>query len=264
MKHFLTLACALLLITSCSISETIIFNEQMGGVFRTTFDMSEMMSLKAGNDADATSESLVRKDTAIAFNTFIAQHKDSIARLPKEVQKQLYDMKDVVLNLTMDDNGDVFSVTMNKPFAHIDELKGINEQMEIAMNVVRSINENNQDDMAPLGNNGYLSKSESVDYTFVNNRFIRTKVNEDALLETEMDDDPFQEEIGTDETENPFDEMFKESFYSISYTFPKPIKSVSNANVVLSDDRKTMTLKTDMHTINKDPKILNLEIVLED
>jgi hypothetical protein len=61
-----------------------------------------------------------------------------------------------------------------------------------------------------------------------------------------------------------FEDMFKAAFYTMEYTFPKPIKSVSNEKAVISKDRKSMALQINLSESNKDASLMDLEVILED
>ena len=45
MKHLFTLVCLSFFVMSCSVTESIVFNEHMGGVYKSTFDMSQIMTM---------------------------------------------------------------------------------------------------------------------------------------------------------------------------------------------------------------------------
>lgn len=265
MKHFFTLICLSFFTMSCSVSESIVFNEHMGGVFKSTFDMSQILAMmNESNFAAEKEEPSKAIDTTIVFNQFLEQYKDSIGAMSMDQQKKLYDMKDVVINIQMDDEKGIFNFTMNKPFANFDELKLINEQLDGAMNIAQTISEKDGAAPAPQGQMDELTKSDPVVYNFYNNKFKRYQPKNEDVAELAEDADASETEDMTDMFKSQFDEMFKTTFYTMTYTFPKRIKSVSSKDAVLSKDRKTMTLKTDLSAINKDPELMNLEIVLED
>lgn len=265
MKHIFTLICLSFFTMSCSVSESIVFNEQMGGVFKSTFDMSQILAITNESNLDTEKEKPSKAvDTTIVFNQFLEQYKDSISALPMDEQKQLYAMKDVVIEMQMDENKGVFNFTMNKPFANFDELKLVNEQLNGAMRVAQTISEKDSA-MAPAPEKQMdeLTKSDPVFYSFNNNIFTRYQPKKEEASES-IESEESEAEDMTDLFKGQFEDMFKAAFYTMTYTFPKSIKSVSNKDAVLSEDRKTITLKTDLNAINKDPDLMNLEIILED
>lgn len=266
MKRIMTLICMSFFTMSCSVTESIVFNEHMGGVFTSTFDMSKILAFDNASDLEIKEDKPSKAiDTTIVFNQFLEQFKDSISTLPLDEQKRLHAMKDIVIDMQMDEDNGVFNFTVNKPFANIDELKSINEQLDGAMNIAQTISEKDtsasptsQDQMDEI------TKSDPVFYSFSNNTFTRYQPKKEGASEAVEGEDNTETEDMTDMFKDQFSEMFKATFYTMSYTFPKPIKSVSNKDAVLSEDRKTMTLKTDLNAINEHPDLMNLEIVLED
>lgn len=265
MKHFFTLICLSFIITSCSVSESIVFNEHMGGVFKSTFDMSQLLAITKESNLETEKDKPSKAiDTTIVFNQFLEQYKDSIGLLPMDKQKQLYAMKNVVIDMQMDEQKGIFNFTMNKPFSNFDELKQVNEQLDGAMNIAQTISE--KDSAAPAAQEQMdeLTKSDPVVYSFSNNTFTRFQPKKDDVTPLGEDEDVSETEDMTDMFKGQFDDMFRATFYTMTYTFPKRIKSVSSKDAVLSEDRKTMTLKTDLSAINKDPELMNLKILLED
>jgi hypothetical protein len=87
-----------------------------------------------------------------------------------------------------------------------------------------------------------------------------------------MDDDLEDDENGMEKEGDPFkeqfmmqfEEIFSNSFYTLTYTFPKKVKSVSSADAVISEDGKTVTYKVSWNDINADASIMNLDVFLED
>lgn len=266
MKHYFTLIFLSFFTMSCSVSESIVFNEHMGGMFKSTFDMSQILAITNESGMRSEDEKPSKAiDTTIVFNQLLEQYKDSIGALPMDKQKQLYAMKDVVIDVQMDEDKGVFNFTMNKPFANFDELKLVNEQLDGAMNVAQTISERNSVTApAPQEQMDELTKSDPVVYSFSNNTFTRYQPKTEDEVTAADDEEAAGTEDMTDLFKGQFDEMFKATFYTMTYTFPKPIKSVSSKDAVLSEDGRTMTLKTDLNAINKDPDLMNLKIILED
>lgn len=233
----------------------------MGGVFKSTFDLSEILAITS--DLQSADENTSRPlDTTIVFKDFLENFKDSISGLPMERQKQLYKMQDVIVDLQRDENKDIFNFTIHKPFTNFEELKQINEQMDEALSLVQNLNAEGSEVPADKQMEG-LKKSDPVIYSFSNNTFSRFQ--QEKVSDTEADPEESGEgEDMSDFYKSQFDDIFKTTFYTMTYTFPKPIKSISNKDAVISDDRKTMTFKTDLKAVNNDPDLMNLEVILQD
>lgn len=54
--------------------------------------------------------------------------------------------------------------------------------------------------------------------------------------------------------------MLIETPYKVILNFAKPVKKVNNPRAVLSADRRTVTLQTDMDEVIKNPSVMNLKI----
>lgn len=266
MKSIFTLISLAFMMLSCSVSESIVFNEQMGGVYKSTFDLSQILVMTNGSNLKTEKENPSKAiDTTIAFNQFIEQFKDSISVLPMDAQKQLYAMKDVVVAMQMNEEKGVFSFTINKPFANFNELSQVNAQLDGAMKMAQNISEKDSPvSPAPQEQMDELTKSDPVVYSFSNNTFTRYQPKKENASDVGGGEELSGAADMTEMFKGQFEDVFKETFYTMTYTFPKSIKSVSNKGAVFSEDRKTVTIKTDLNAINKDPNLMNLEIKLED
>lgn len=256
--------CFLFSALSCNVTESIVFNENMGGTFKTNFDLSPMMQMAKQSGPENAEEKISKVvDTTIVFDDFFKVFNDSIATLTEEKKRQLESMRGVVVELKMDDGNNEFNFTLTKNFITFDELKTINEQLDGAMDVAKTFGESEAP--APDDVMDAVTKTEKINYTFTNNIFKRSQPKKEAL-EDAMEANDSLPEMGdlAQQLNTQFEDVFKASFYTMKYTFPKPIKSVSNANAVISEDRKSVTYKVDLSAVNKDQALMDLEIQLED
>jgi hypothetical protein len=250
---------------SCNVTESIVFNEQMGGTYITNIDLSTMMAMaNESRPEEVEREVSMPIDTTIVFNEFFETFKDSIATLPSEKQDELQAMKGLLIDMHMDEANGVFNFTMNKEFSDFNELKQINEQLDGAMSLAESFGKKDETESPPQDQLEELTKSDPVVYTFDNNTFNRFQPKKEEVTETIEGEEPSETEDMADMFKVQFEDVFESTFYTMTYTFPKSIKSVSNKNAVLSEDRKTMTLKTNLNSINKDATLMDLEVILED
>jgi hypothetical protein len=253
-------------LTSCNVTESIVFNNDMSGDYQSSFDMSPMMQI-AGSQGPSKPESEMKKmDTTIVFNDLYETHKDSIAALSSEEKAKLEKLKGTTVKVNMDEANNIFEFSIIKPFKSVNDLKHISEQMDDAMGIVKDIG--NEDGAAPAGQMDELTKIDEVSYTFINNTFSRfepkslAKNDEDSDTEEEAeeaDEDDFGKQL-----EMQFEEIFSSSYYTMVYKFPRNVKSVSHEGATISEDGKTVTYKVPWNTIQKDKSILNLNVVLED
>ena len=255
--------------TSCNVTESIVFNEAMGGDYKTTFDFSSMLAMaKEGRPDSVEREAKEVIDTTIVFDEFFEKFKDSIAALPKEKRDELKAMTGIVLDIHMDEEKGIFNFTMNKPFSDFKELKAINEQLDGAMDIAQSFGKKDAAGGPPEDQMDELTKTDPIIYSFTNNTFTRFQPKKDEVSDKMEGDGEDLESSDADAMNEmikvQFEEMFKQANYTMRYTFPKPIKSVSNKNAVLSEDKKTMTLQINMSDSNKDATLMDLEVILED
>lgn len=260
---FLAVICLAFFAVSCNVTESIVFNEDMGGTFKTNFDLSPMMQIAKQSGTETAEKPSKVVDTLIVFDDFFKFFKDSIATLPEEKQLQLEAMKGVVVEMKMDDANNEFTFGLTKSFKTFDELKTINDQMDGAMNMAKTFG----DTEAPASDDimDAVTTSDKINYTFSDNIFRRSQPKKEALEDAMETTDSLPELADmAQQINDQFEDVFKASFYTMTYTFPKPIKSVSNANSVISKDRKTVTYKVDLNAVNKDQTLMDLEIKLED
>lgn len=267
MKNVFLLIVFACFFTSCNVTESIVFNNDMSGNYVTGFDMSPMMTYANENrPSSVEKEKKEKMDTTIVFNDVFKTYKDSIATLPEEERLSLEKLKGMVLDIEMDEEKNVFKFNMSKEFKKFDELKTIFEQVDEAMDYVKDVG--NKDGEAPKEQLDEFAKTEAVSYSFSNNTFSRFQPN---LVDTEVEDKTIEEaneEAEGDEMKDmfmmQFEELFSNSFYTLEYTFPKKVKSVSSPDAIISEDGKTVTYKMPWSTINTDASVMNLDVILED
>ncbi|EDM43622.1 hypothetical protein SCB49_08528 [unidentified eubacterium SCB49] len=255
----LTLAVGLTFV-SCNVQERIVFNQQMGGVYETSFDLSKMLELSASMGAPSTDATSKKIDTVIVFNDVLVQYKDSIATLPKERQMQLEKMKDMTMRMHMDNDASIFKFNISKDFESFNDIEFVSYEIDEMLSLAK----NNTED-APTGPGSDLLKTDKVRYFFENNRFRR--VDEKLLNADEVTDEVVEDEADllTKGMLAEFDDMLTGSKITLTYVFPKKIKSVSMDSAIIATDGKTVTYEVDWKTLSDNKKLLeNFEVLLED
>lgn len=247
-------------LTSCTVKEKIVFNEDGTGNYLVSYDMGNLMKEMKGAMGDGDTDTKGKKskvmDTTMVFSEIMETYKDSVAALPEEKQLALEAVKDMYMKIKMDESNGVFDFGVGLDFKSIEDLKGIQEKIEKA----KSLNSKN-DQVGAMKEGSPLGKfmqdgTNDVDYNLTANSFSRiTKTNkaEDA------------EGITFDgEEDKEFLDYFKESYYFVEYTFPKKIKSHTIEDASLSEDKKTITYKASWIDFLKAPKALDIVIEFED
>ena len=261
---FLAFACFL---TSCNVTESIVFNSDMSGDYTSAFDMSPMLEYANENrPSSVEKEKKEKMDTTIVFNDLFKTHKDSIASLDANQRDRLEELRGMIMDIQMDEEKGIFKFKMMKPFKAVKDLENVFEQLDDAMGVAKNIG--NKEGQAPQEQLDELTKTDEVVYTFANNTFSRFQPNslEPVLEEVEQDEEAIggEDDDFAEQFKMQFEEIFSSAYYTMVYTFPRKIKSVSNENAVISEDGKTVTYKVSMSDMDKDKAAMNLDVVLED
>jgi len=266
MKKIILLLAIACFITSCNVTESIVFNNNMSGDYTSSFDMSPMLEYANENRPSSVEKPEKEKmDTTIVFSDLFKTHKDSIAALDDDQRARLEKLKGMVMDIHMDEEKSIFKFNMTKPFKSVKDLENVFEQLDEAMGVAKNIG--NKEGQAPGDQLDELTKTDEVVYTFTNNTFSRFQPNSEENIEEDMGEDEGADESDDDfakQFEMQFEEIFSAAYYTLVYTFPKKIKSVSNENAVISEDGKTVTYKVSMSDMKKDKAAMNLNVVLED
>ena len=108
---------------------------------------------------------------------------------------------------------------------------------------------NSNNPFSAFGNGGYTD----IAYSFSNNVFKR--------IATVKDEESYKQML---DSLGDMSMMFNTTKYKLNYHFPKKIKSVSNEDIMFSDDRKSLTLEFGFMEYLQNPELLNLEVILED
>ncbi|GAA4236279.1 hypothetical protein GCM10022291_20250 [Postechiella marina] len=248
----------LLIFVSCTVKETIVFNNDGTGNYLISYNMANAMKQMQGvlsqpNTKGNNKGKVV--DTLVVFKEIIETYKDSVAALPEEKRLALEAVKDMYMKMNVDEEKGILDLGIGLNFNSIEELKGIEKKIE----KVRSLNsQNNQvsaiKSASPLGK--YMGNDDgNVSYTLSNKTFSREAIFEN--LES-------AQEVAFDEGDKEFATYFENAFYIIEYTFPKKIKSYSKEGAQLSNDRRTIKFQSNWLDFIKKPKTLDIVIKFED
>lgn len=262
MKKLLLLFSVSIVFVSCNVQERIVFNEQMGGVYETSFDLSQMLEAAGSMGARNPDKVSKKMDTIITFNDVLVKYKDSIATLPKEKQMQLQKMKDMTMRMQMDEDANVFKFNIGKTFKDFSDIELVSYEMDEMMDLAKE----NAAGPQGAGPGGDMLKTEKVRYFFENNTFKRVDENLVNAEEGEVvEEEETQEDMMMKGMMAEFDDMLRDSKMTLEYVFPKKIKSVSMEGAKIGPDGKSVTFEVDWKTLTDNKKMLeNFEVVLED
>lgn len=250
---------------SCNVTESIVFNENGSGQFLVTYNMGDAMKAMSGAMGGSDNEEKISgklMDTTMVFVDIMEMYKDSVAALPEEKRLAMEAVKDMFMTMQMDENEGVMDLGIGLNFASIEELKGINEKLAKA----QSLNAQN-DQIDALKDNSPLGKfmgneNNNVSYNFEKHVFSRVSSISNREDEDEETSDGLFDD--TDESSQAFMDYFENAFYTVKLTFPRAVKTVSIEGAELSEDRKTVTYKTNWIDYLKNPKLLDVNVELID
>lgn len=263
MKNILVLVSLVCFLSSCNVTESIVFNENGSGRFLVSYEMGEAMQAMSEvmGGADFKKEKPTKTmDTTMVFADIMETYKDSVAALPEDKRLAMEAVKDMFMTMNEDEGLMNFGTGLN--FNSIDDLKDISEKLK----KVQSLNAQS-DEVSAITNNSPLGnfmggETNKVAYDLSKNGFSRvTTVEKPEDSEEEAVDELFDE---TDESNQEFMNYFEGAFYNVELTFPKSIKSISVDGAEFSKDRKTVTYKANWVDYLKDPKLMDVNIKFVD
>ncbi|WP_179008801.1 hypothetical protein [Winogradskyella forsetii] len=255
-----TFACFL---TSCNVTESIVFNENGSGQFLITYELGEAMKAMSETMGGDSADNEKKKggevmDTTMVFADIMETYKDSVAALPPEKRLALEAVKDMFMNMKMDQDEGIMNMGIGLNFESIDDLKNINDKIRKAQSLnsqggqVDAMKEN-----SPLGN-FFGSENNRTNYSLTENSFSRvTKIDIPEGKGEEIMEELFNDE---DESNQEFMEYFENAFYNVKFTFPKAVKSVSIEGAEFSNDKKTVSYKKNWIEYLKNPMSLDMKV----
>jgi len=261
MKRFLLVLVSLFLLTSCNFTEEITFNNDGSGEFVMKYDMSEVMKTleEMGGKKKDDGKKKVKLDSTMYIKDMLVEKADSIATLPQEEQDRLKSLKDIVIKMTMDEEAGRFDLGFGSTFTSLAELPAALEKIDEA----KKMNSEDNAQFGKMGESAVAKASEDifgyVDFAYDGKTFSRSL--KEGFEQSKEDVDALEAEISE---MGESKEMFEAMTYTLVYNFPKPVKSVTNKNAVISDDKKTVSLKMNFLDMIKSPETMTLDVELED
>lgn len=254
MKRFclcvLTIVSSLLLV-GCQFSENLNLNEDGTGKITINFDGSELMKMGEGQVSETKKENV---DSLVVFKDFLEEHKDSISKLPKEMQERLQRLKGFEMHIVVNSEAKKMNMDMYKDFKDISKLGDVFSDFKTAMVIEGKNNKTpgNGSTLDPLETLTSEGGGTKVKYSFKNNKFSRT---------TEIiDEEKVKKSMDSLEKTRMF---LASSKYKLKYTFPRKIIKMSSDKATFSLDMKSFILEVGFIEFMENPKILDVEVELE-
>lgn len=267
MKKIILLFAFACFLTSCNVTESIVFNENGSGEFVLTYEMGDAVSaMTEAMGGDQSDDEKKKKgevmDTTMVFAEIMETYKDSIADLPEDKRLAMEAVKDMYMTMKMDEDAGVMDIGVGMKFNSISDLLDIQEKIRKA----QSLNgQSGQVDAlkggSPLGK--FMGDDDNdVMYLMTDDGFSRmTKITVPEEGQEEAMEDLFDE---NDEGDKKFMEYFENAYYNVKLTFPKAVKSISVEGAEFSNDRKTVTYKANWIEYIKNPLLLDANIKFVD
>ena len=268
-------------LTSCSITEKIIINDNGSGKFAYEIDGSQMMSMMGnafkdlGEDEKDSKKKKKKKnkeeevvkaskniDSTFTFKELFASKQDSIAKLSPQEQAKLKKMERFSVRTIMNEDEGKMNYSIFTDFNTISELQDVMSPLESMKTISPTGQQAGGMGMAPNA----LEENASTRYFYDGKTFkkIVSKL-EKKKEESKQDEDAAIAEVEAEairlkESMNMF---YDQSNYKVVYQFPKAVKKVSLQNALYSEDRKTITIEYTLKDYMENPDKLNLEVTFE-
>lgn len=266
----------LLLLTSCAIKESVVFNQDNSGQIKYGIDMSQLMSMgdmfgdkkeKSEIDSEGIAEKTSKKiDSVFSMKEILELKKDSITTLSKEEQEKLKKLERFTIHFLMDEENNKMEYEMYVDFDNIKEFTNLGSPL----NALSELNPTGTE----LPKNDMAKNDSETNYYFNGNKFSKkvTKpqsevknVKENKVAKKSKKDEKTEEEsldgLASKMNES-IDMMMSQSNYVMTVTFPKKVKKISAKNATLSEDKKTVTITYSMDDYMKSNG-LNFDVELE-
>lgn len=230
----------LFLVTSCHFKEDIYINEDGSGRIEAECVRDENIYMQSMGEEYFTHEEFI--DSTYVVKDIIEKEKEIFSRFLPEHQALLRRYENVKVRTKKDSYAKDYRKMVSMAFKNINEV----EDLTNVYDYVDDLQHNYP--VKPEGKRTHLN------YTFDGTTFRR---NFKVLNQARYDE--------YKETIQSYKQVLNISnfSYTANYHFPRKIKSVSNPDAVLSDDKKMLTLKMSAIDCLDNPEIAFLEVVLE-
>jgi hypothetical protein len=232
----------IILATSCQVTETIYLNQDGSGRIETHQLRDENSYMQLTGENYSKEEKF--EDTTYVFKDVITKYQETFSKYTKPEQELFRKFEGVNVHIKKSSIEKEFRTSISQSFKKIEEVPDLYKAEDYA------------DD---LENNYALTAEEhptNLSFSFDGTTFKRKVKIVDAVKQ--------QKKI--EEVENMRKRYSKFNLaqtYTLNYHFPRKIKSVSNPNARISQDKKSITLQFTLSDCLQNPESTNLEVVLD-
>jgi hypothetical protein len=227
--------------TSCQITETIHLNQDGTGKIETESLRDEHSYMQLAGENYAKEEKF--EDTTYVFKDFITKYSETFLKLPASEKAIFQKYATVNVHIKKSSYEKEFRTTISQNFNTIEEVADLYKTQEYADDLVHNY--------ALTAEEHYYS----ISYSFDGSLFKRTvKITDEVELKKQQDK---ISELKTRAVNFKINQP-----YVLKYHFPRKIKSVSNANAKISEDKKSLELQFLITDCLVNPESTNLEVIL--
>jgi hypothetical protein len=265
-KILLGLTCIFNL-SSCTITEKMIVNDNGSGKFSYDIDGTKMMSMmggafageeKSGKRKNKKEKPSKNIDSTFTFKEMFASKQDSISKLPAEEQLKIKKMERFSVHMVINEETGIMNYSMFTDFNSVAELQDVMSPVES----MKSLSPTGQAGGMGMAPNAIEDKS-SMKFAYDGKTFKKTvsktetKKEEEPKKEISEESEALSEELKLKQSMEMF---YQQSSFKVVYQFPKPVKKISVENALFSDDRKTITVEYPLKDYMESPDKLNFDI----
>lgn len=231
--------------TSCQVTETISINEDGSGtiIIDKIQDINFSERFNAMNKA-VQEDAEVFVDTTYIFSDIIKKHSKTFYLATENDQKVFLKYSNVKVQTIKNSYTKESRQRISQNFSNTNQIADLYKTNEYISDIINNY--------ALAAEEHYYALSYNFDGT-VFNRVVKITSNDFHKKEIENIDNYMKQLMPYKPVQN----------YTLNYTFPRKIKSFSNKNAKISDDKTTLTLNFLLSDCLKKPEITNLEVVLE-
>lgn len=256
-------------VSSCTITEKLIVNENGSGKFSYDIDGSKMMSMVGGamKSEEKPNKKKVKKDkpgkdidSTFTFKELFASKQDSIAKLSPEEQAKIKKMERFSVHMVMNEEKGIMNYSMFTDFKSVAELQDVMSPVE-SMKTLNPAGKAGGMGMA----SGAIEDNSSMKFFYDGKKFKKEvakieKKKEEPKGETGEESEALAEEMKLKQSMEMF---YDQSNFKVVYQFPKAVKKISVENALFSADRKTITIEYPLKEYMENPDKLNFDVEFE-
>lgn len=240
MKKYLCLF-PLLSLLGCHVTETIYLNDDGTGTIGMIQLRDEQSYVQLAGENYSKEEKFM--DTTYVFKDFISKYSETFSKLTPAEKAVFQKFEAVNVHIKKSSYEKEFRTTITQNFSKIEDVPDLYKTGDYA---------------SDLKHNYALSAEEhyyNISYTFDGSHFKRiVKITDPVELKQQQDNIVALKSRLKFKINEP---------YTLNYHFPRKIKSVSNSNAKISEDKKSLELHFLLSDCLQNPEITNLEVVLE-